>query len=254
MSLCLCLIRHPLKSVDMLAERNLEILNHLCHTRLVAFREILLHIHLSDSIRKESVRHGHRTLPTWTHLLLAGHLTAEEIEMRSIKLIAHVTCCTCDHACCKICLHCFDILAIIQSDNSLDHLRLTYHNLIELTDSHLAEIHTPVEIRILCKEFSLCHRCIVCGHITKLNIAAERLRHLGLEGKNLLCSCGSILPTDHSERLGKPLHIAIAKCLILGIKVIVAVAHSKSGLINVEHIHRTVKKVCTYACAEHRVA
>ena len=68
----------------MLAERHLEILHHLGHTHLVALREILLHIHLANRIREESVRHSHRTLPARTHLLLSGHLTAEEIEMGSI--------------------------------------------------------------------------------------------------------------------------------------------------------------------------
>ena len=50
MGLSLSLVRHPLEGIDVLTESNLKVLHHLGHALLVAFREILLYIHLADRL------------------------------------------------------------------------------------------------------------------------------------------------------------------------------------------------------------
>ena len=80
MGLSLCGVAHPIKFIDVLAERLLEVLHEIDHLCLRGLREVFGHVHLADSLAEDAVRNLHSPLPARFLLLDAGHLGAEEIE------------------------------------------------------------------------------------------------------------------------------------------------------------------------------
>ena len=76
----LCGVAHPIKFIDVLAERLLEVLHEIDHLCLRGLREVFGHVHLADSLAEDAVRNLHSPLPARFLLLDAGHLGAEEIE------------------------------------------------------------------------------------------------------------------------------------------------------------------------------
>ena len=85
-------VRHPVESGDVLAERRLQVPDQFEHPLLVLGREVFGDVHLAYGLAQHRVGDRHGAFPAGTLLLLAGHLTAEEVERSGIEVVAQVGC------------------------------------------------------------------------------------------------------------------------------------------------------------------
>ena len=194
----------------MLREGCLQVLYHLHHTLLVALGEVLRDVDLAHGLAQQSVGHAHGALPAGAHLLLARHLTAEELEVGGVDVVAKIWGGACEVVRCKICAQRLDGLRLYELVDGVERLGLADDDGVEVTYAHTFEVCRPVDGVVTLCEVGLRHGVVVGGDVTQLDVRAELLGHLGLEGDDGGSLLGGVLHAVEGECLREPCGISLA--------------------------------------------
>ena len=133
----------------MLSESLLEILDQGQHLFLGRLREILLHIHLSDSFSKHAVRNRHGPLPARLLLGDSRHAGAEEVERSLVEIIAQGVAAILDELSGDIILQDLEVGAGEQGAELLEEIGLGHDELLLCRDSPCIKVSLPSEAREL---------------------------------------------------------------------------------------------------------
>ena len=248
-------VGHPVEARDVLAEGCLQVLHHFEHAGLVFLGEIFGDVHFAHGFRQDTVGDRHGTLPAGFLLLLARHHAAVEIERCVDEIVAQETGCIAD-------VLCGEVIADVLQRGCLDHLvgvgqgrRGRHDDLLEVADAHRLVVLGPVDGVVRLLEIGFRRGVVHGGDVAQFDARPVFLGQFGFDrdhAGNGLLDVG-LGDARQAEELAQVLLVGGADRLVLGIEVIVAVAHHQIGLRGVERIDIAVHQVGLHADAEERV-
>ena len=153
----------------MLLEGDPQVLHEFLHHLLGRLGEIPLDIHLADSFAEKAIGNCHSPSPTGPLLLDTGHLTAEEIEVCVVEVVAEGRSATADDIRYEIVLEDGDVLFLEVIAESLEEGRLTDDDLGLIGNSSLSEIRSKIESGICLAEILRAHGVVSGFDIPLLN-------------------------------------------------------------------------------------
>ena len=238
-------VRHPVQRRDMLPERRLQVLHQPEHTLFVLCGEIFGDIHLAHGLGKDAVGHRHGSLPAGFHLLLAGHRLAVEIERCLLEIVAQVR---------------RGIVQVLRREVVTDILqRSVLHQVVgvgdrrfrrhddrvEVADAHGFIVSGPVYGIVGLLELGLRRGVVLRRYVAQLGVRPRLLGQFRLDvhhtGHGFFdVSLGDACKT---EELAQILLVGRPDILVLGVEVVIAVAHREARLRDIKGIDIAVHQV-----------
>ena len=248
-------VGHPVEGGDVLTEGRLQVLHHVEHPGLVLLGEVLGHVHLADGFRKGSVGHRHGALPAGFLLLLARHHAAEEVERRVDEVVAQVAGGCADVLCGEV------VADVLQRGGFHQFVGVgqgrggRHDDLLEIADAHCLIVLGPVDGIVGLLEIGLLRGVVHGGDVAQFDARPVFLGQLRFDRQHAgdgLVDVG-LGNARQPEDFAQILLVGGADRLVLGIEVVVAVAHDQVGLRGVERVDVAVHQVGLHAHAEERI-
>ena len=220
----------------MLPERRLQVLHQPEHTLLVLCGEIFGDIHLAHGLGKDAVGHRHGSLPAGFHLLLAGHRLAVEIERCLLEIVAQVR---------------RGIVQVLRRKVVTDILqRSVLHQVVGVGDRRFRRHDDRVEVAdvygvVSLLEIGLRRGVVLCRYVAQLGVRPRLLGQFRLDvhhtGHGFLDVC--LRNACKTEKLAQILLVGRPDILVLGVEVVIAVAHREARLRDIKGIDIAVHQV-----------
>ena len=252
-------VRHPVESGDVLAERRLQVPDQFEHPLLVLGREVFGDVHLAYGLAQHRVGDRHGAFPAGTLLLLAGHLTAEEVERSGIEVVAQVGGRAGEVLSGQVVAQRLDRGLFDQFVHPLEETRLSDDGTVDPCDLYLAQFiekHLPVDGVVSLFEVGDAHRIVAAGDVAQLDVRPRGAGQFGFEGHDV--GCGplrlSLLRARKDEEFGEQLLVAFFQGGVRLFEVVVAVTHAQTALFEVEGVGVAVHQVGHHAEGEERIA
>ena len=179
----------------MLAECRLQVLDQLEHPLLLLGGKVFGDVHLADGFAQHRVGDRHGALPAGTLLLLAGHLTAEEIERGGVEVVVQEGSGTGEVLRGQIVAQRLDRSLLDEFVHPLEEARLSYDGAVDSLDLYLAQFteeHLPVDGVVLFLEIGDAHRIVAAGDVAQFDIRPRGAGQFGLERHDIRCGlCGN---------------------------------------------------------------
>ena len=239
------LVGHPLQRVDVLAQCGLEVLHQLQHALLILFGEVLPDVHLAHGHVEDAVGGGHGALPAGTGLLLAGHLTAEEVERRSVEIVAQIAAGRAQVLGGQIAAQLLDRELFQQAVYGVEHLGLADDHPVGVLHAQNLEVGIPLHGVVAALQIGVAHRIVVGAHVAQLHARTRSpgnpLLHAERSGGGR--SGSLLLESGQRKDALQEVRVTLAQGGALLVDIVVAVAHAQTALPDVEGVDIAVHQV-----------
>ena len=240
----------------MLAECRLEVLHQGEHALLVLGGEVLGDVHLAYGLREGAVGHRHGALPAGLHLLLSGHGLAVERERCLLEIVAQVRGGRVDVVGGQVVTDLLQRGILDQVVGVGDGRRGGDDDRFVVADAHCVVVDAPVDRVVGLLEVGFRHGVVERRHVAQLDVRPRLLGQFRFDRQHAVDGLADLLlgHACQTEDRRQILLVGRADVLVLGVEVIVAVAHRQAVLRSVEDIHVAVHQVGLHADAEERIA
>ena len=237
-------IAHPLQAGDTVAQRFLQVTDHLQHFFFGRSREIFSHVHLADSFRQGAVDRRQSTFPTRLLFLPSGHRLAIEVKICRNKLIAQVRSGRAKQVECQIIFLFIQSRILHQGGQTFVERKLLRIQIFDLHHPHAFEINIPVQRVVLGFELFDRHLIIVLLGIAQVFTAERDFGNALFDLHDRIDSSFGLFgrASDQGKQAGNIVLIGFAHLLAAFVfqQVIIAIAHPQASLVQLHDIHGTV--------------
>ena len=210
---------------------------------------------LAHGLAQRAVGNRHGALPAGFLLLLARHHAAEEVERRVDEVVAQVAGGCADVLCGEV------VADVLQRGGFHQFVGVgqgrggRHDDLLEIADAHCLIVLGPVDGIVGLLEIGLLRGVVHGGDVAQFDARPVFLGQLRFDRQHAgdgLVDVG-LGNARQPEDFAQILLVGGADRLVLGIEVVVAVAHDQVGLRGVERVDVAVHQVGLHAHAEERI-